>query len=107
MLVICGLIFLFGGMIMKIWSSKERNGWYGYRTPLSTSSDEAWKLAQKHCAKMMLKYGFIMIVIGLSIYFYLQIGRYTEGLLVIEQLTLLLFLFLIIFFIHHYLKRIL
>src|SRR5690554_2093359 len=105
MLVICGLIFLLGGMIMKIWPPKEINMLYGYRTRLSTSSDRAWKLAQKHSANTMLKYGLIMIIIGLAIYFYSKTGRYTEELFIIEQLFFLLFIFLLIFSTHQYLKR--
>ncbi len=108
MLFICGLIFLLGGFAMKIWPPKKINMWYGYRTTLSTSSDRAWQLAQKHSAKMMLKYGLVMMVIGLVNYFYSLTGRYSEELLFIELIVFLpLFVFLIIFSTHLYLKRML
>lgn len=106
MLAICGLVFLLGGVIMKIWPPKEINMLYGYRTPLSTSSDRAWKLAQKHSAQMMLKYGLVMLGIGLVLHFYSLTGRYSEKLLLIELIILLpLFIFLMIFSTHRYLKR--
>src|SRR5690625_2970070 len=105
MLVICGLIFLLGGMIMKIWPPKEINMWYGYRTSLSTSSDRAWKLAQKHNAKMMLVFGFIMIMLGLITKSLPQNNDIKFVLVLIELVILLLFTVLTMISTHQYLKN--
>jgi len=48
------MISLIGAFLMKIWPPKEINDWYGYRTPLSKSSEQAWRLA--HNTKALFKY---------------------------------------------------
>jgi len=106
MLFICGFIFLLGGLVMKIWPPKEINMWYGYRTSLSTSSDRAWQLAQKHSTKMMLNYGLVMVVIGLVTKLISRLGDVVSDLILIELVILLpLFIVLIMYSTHQYIKK--
>lgn len=108
MLLLSGITFFLLGIAMKIWPPKKINSWYGYRTPLSTSSDRAWKLAQKHSVKAMFKYGFIMTIVGLFTGFYLLKERYVPFILLSELIILLpLFTVLMILSTHNYLKEIL
>jgi len=80
--------------------------WYGYRTSLSTSSDRAWQLAQKHNAKMMLVYGLMMIMIGLLTKSLSQTNDIETALVLIELIFLLpFFTVLIMYSTHRYLKK--
>lgn len=108
MLLTCGLIFFLAGVVMKVWPPKEINMWYGYRTSLSTSSDRAWQLAQKHNTKMMLIHGLIMIMIGLMTKFLSQ-NNDIETVLILIELIILLPLFTVVIMIstHRYLKKML
>ena len=47
---------LIAGIILKIRPPKNINGIYGFRTKLSTSSQEAWDYSQKVCANSLLIY---------------------------------------------------
>lgn len=106
MLFISGIIFLLCAMIMKLWPPKKINMWYGYRTTLSTSSDQAWDLAQEHSTKAMFKYSLIMMVVGLFSGFYIVTDNFVVVMLIIELVVLLpLFTILMILSTHNYLKR--
>ena len=43
---------------------KKINSWYGYRTNLSTSSQEAWDFANRHCATIFIKVGIVMLAVS-------------------------------------------
>lgn len=94
------------GIVMKIWPPKKMNMLYGYRTTLSTSSEEAWNLAQKHSPKAMLRYGVIMIVIGIFTGRYIITDPNTPIMFIVELFVLVpLFSVLMILSTHRYLKR--
>lgn len=108
MLFISGFIFLLCGIFMKFKPPKKINMWYGYRTPLSTSSDRAWQLAQQHSTKAMFKYSLIMMLVGLFTGIHSLTERYVTEIILIEVIILLpLFTILMILSTHKYLKRML
>lgn len=108
MLFISGITFFIGAMVMKYKPPKKINMWYGYRTPLSTSSERAWHLAQKHSTKAMFKYSFIMVFIGLFSGSYIITDQYVVALLLLELVILLpLFTLMMLLSTHNYLKRML
>ncbi len=49
---------------MKKWPPKHINDLYGHRTKRSRKSPAHWNFAQKLSAKLMIKYGLIMMVIS-------------------------------------------
>lgn len=106
MLFLSGIIFFLLAIVMRVYPPKKINAWYGYRTPLSTSSDQAWKLAQRHSPKAMFRYSLLMIFVGLFTGFYLLTDRFTPVILVIELIILLpLCTIGMILSTHRYLKR--
>lgn len=46
------LIMIIFGRIFKKSAPKDINYVYGYRTPMSTSSKEAWEFAHKYMGKL-------------------------------------------------------
>ena len=46
-----------------VFPPKKINGHYGYRTKASMKSQEAWDVAQKCSAKMMLVFGILCLVV--------------------------------------------
>ncbi len=62
---LCGLIFLFAGIVQTKFPPKKINSLYGYRTSSSMRSQEAWDYAQKYSAKVSIWVGVIMIIFGL------------------------------------------
>jgi uncharacterized membrane protein len=49
-----GPLLLAVGVIMKIFPPRNINGFYGYRTPRSMRSLEAWREANAFCANAMI-----------------------------------------------------
>lgn len=63
--LLVGIVFFIVGMIMKIWPPKKINALYGYRTGSSMKSQERWDFAQWYSARLMIKSGAALTVIGL------------------------------------------
>lgn len=64
------LIFLGISILFYIFQPKERNGIYGYRTPLSQKNDRNWKFANQTAAKWLLGLSLItLFVTGVTAYF--------------------------------------
>lgn len=40
---------------------KNINGFYGYRTPMSSKNMDTWKFAHEYCGKLWWKIGWIML----------------------------------------------
>lgn len=58
-----GVIVVLVGIIFWVFPPKKINGHYGYRTKASMKSQEAWDVAQKCSAKMMLVFGILCLVV--------------------------------------------
>lgn len=63
-LFILPVITLIVGIISKKNPPKEINGFRGYRTALSKSSQEAWDYANMRSAQIMIKGSLIALAIG-------------------------------------------
>ncbi len=55
------LMIIFGGIFKKS-APKDINYIYGYRTPMSTSSKEAWEFAHKYMGRLWLIFGIIILI---------------------------------------------
>src|SRR5476649_743837 len=64
---VLGLVFLIIGLIQHYNPPKKINNWYGYRTTISQSSQEAWDEANRYSANYMIKLAIAMIIIGIVI----------------------------------------
>jgi uncharacterized membrane protein len=62
---ITGPLFMVLGYYFSKFPPKKINNIYGYRTPRSMKSQEAWDFAQVYGAKKMMLAGLIMLVAGL------------------------------------------
>lgn len=59
-----GPLFILLGYYFSKFPPKKINNIYGYRTPRSMKSQEAWDFAQVYGAKKMMVAGLIMLVAG-------------------------------------------
>ena len=59
-----GPLFIVLGYYFAKFPPKKINNIYGYRTPRSMKSQEAWDFAQVYGAKKMMVAGLIMLVAG-------------------------------------------
>lgn len=62
-----GAIFALVSLIQMRFQPKKINSLYGYRTPLSMKNQANWDEGNRYSAKLMLKMGIILVVIGLII----------------------------------------
>jgi uncharacterized membrane protein len=62
---ITGPLFILLGYYFSKFPPKKINNIYGYRTPRSMKSQEAWDFAQVYGAKKMMLAGLIMLVAGI------------------------------------------
>lgn len=60
-----GAIFILAALIQKRFPPKKINSLYGYRTPLSMKHQQNWEEGNRYSAKLMLKLGFFLLVVGL------------------------------------------
>lgn len=58
-----GIIIVLVGILLWAYPPKKINELYGYRTKASMKSQEAWDVAQKCSAKMMLVFGALCLVV--------------------------------------------
>lgn len=59
-----GPLFIVLGYYFAKFPPKKINNFYGYRTPRSMKSQEAWDFAQVYGAKKMMVAGLIMLAAG-------------------------------------------
>jgi uncharacterized membrane protein len=59
-----GIIFIVTALILLRFPPKKINYFYGYRTPASMKSQEAWDFSQKYSATKMLQLGFFLVAIS-------------------------------------------
>lgn len=72
--LLCGIIFMIGGLVMYFFPPKKINSLYGYRTSSSMKSQQAWDFAQRFSAIKLLQIG---AVLGLSSFlqFFIKIEK--------------------------------
>ncbi|MBP0724168.1 SdpI family protein [Bacillus sp. RG28] len=61
---IIGLTFIITGLFLKHKPPKEINDYYGYRTFRSMKNIELWNEANQLSAKIMIKNGYIIMILG-------------------------------------------
>ena len=71
----CGLIFLIGGLLFKMFPPKKINWIYGYRTSSSMRNIDTWRTANKYSANFMVIEGIILTIIGLITFLIPNIGK--------------------------------
>ncbi len=76
LLLLLGSIYVITGMITKTFPPKKINALYGYRTPSSIKSQQAWDFAQKYSSDKMIQAGLFLIVIS---FLKIIIGNNYEG----------------------------
>jgi uncharacterized membrane protein len=59
-----GLTFIIAGLFLKHKPPKEINDFYGYRTFRSMKNIELWNEANQLSAKIMIKNGYIIMILG-------------------------------------------
>lgn len=64
-LILTGVIFVMGGLIMKKHPPKTINGFYGYRTTKSMKNQDTWDFSQPFAAKKMIQYGWQICLLSL------------------------------------------
>lgn len=64
-------VLLAVALTFRYFPPKEVNSWYGYRTPRSMRSPEAWKAANEHSSKAILQLALIAPVLQALSYFLL------------------------------------
>lgn len=57
-----GIAFIIMALIMRRFPPKKINDLYGYRTPSSKKSQEAWDFSQKYSAVKMFQLGLLLFV---------------------------------------------
>ncbi|WP_299016512.1 SdpI family protein [uncultured Polaribacter sp.] len=67
--LIVGGIFVFVGVILKIFAPKERSFLFGYRTPSSMKSNEHWVFAQEYSSTKSLQIGLFLWLVVLINFF--------------------------------------
>lgn len=60
-----GTIFMVFGLWLKVYPPKQINHIFGYRSPLSKSSKEAWIEGNKFSGKLLLVGGVIIMILTL------------------------------------------
>ncbi len=80
-----GPLILVLGIIFRVYLPKKINGVYGYRTPRSMKSQEAWDYSNELSFNLMIGAGAITTLVQGSLYFFLDFGTLvmvTSGVLV-------------------------
>lgn len=60
-----GIVILIIGWIMVKYPPKKINYLYGYRTEASMKNQQTWDEANRFSARLMIKIGWILILVGL------------------------------------------
>ncbi|MFN5323858.1 MAG: SdpI family protein [Bacteroidota bacterium] len=83
---ITGPLFILLGYYFSKFPPKKINNIYGYRTPRSMKSQEAWDFAQVYGAKKMMLAGLIMLVAGILLLTF----NLTENIAAVLSISILL-----------------
>jgi uncharacterized membrane protein len=63
------IVFIIAGLIMLKFPPKSINLLYGYRTFSAMKSKERWDFAQKYSSKEMIKWGILLLLVGILLNF--------------------------------------
>lgn len=67
--VLCGVIYLITGMLMKRFPPKKINDFYGYRTTRSKKSQAHWDFAQLESSKYIIQTAYYCLLISIPFFF--------------------------------------
>ncbi|MDI9309256.1 MAG: SdpI family protein [Limnohabitans sp.] len=62
--IMIGNLYVITSLITIVFPPKKINSWHGYRTPASMKSEAKWNFTQKNSSYLMLKTGFILLLIS-------------------------------------------
>lgn len=94
--VLPGLVFFILGLILRFFPPKKINMIYGYRTPFSLKTIDTFRFANQLSGRLMINFGIISMMIGLSITFFFRIYQNTQALLAVAQTLIISVLVLIL-----------
>ena len=85
MIYIVAIVFISGGIIMKVFPPKFDSGIYGFRTKKSSKNKENWVIAQKKSSNYIIFFGIFDFVLTFINYTFVKNNLYydLQGLLVI------------------------
>ncbi len=63
-LLVGGIILLIAGIILKLFSPKKINSFYGWRSNYAQKNQETWDEAQRYGAKQLMYGGIIATIVG-------------------------------------------
>lgn len=63
MIYIVAILFISGGIIMKVFPPKFDSGIYGFRTKKSSKNKENWEIAQKKSSNYIIFFGMFDFVL--------------------------------------------
>lgn len=63
MIYIVAIVFISGGIIMKVFPPKFDSGIYGFRTKKSSKNKENWAIAQKKSSNYIIFFGIFDFVL--------------------------------------------
>ena len=61
--ILPGSIFFIVGILMKYFTPKYPNLWFGYRTPFSVKNEQTWKEANSYSANLAIAFGILNAII--------------------------------------------
>lgn len=70
LLLLPGVFLLCVGLIAIIYPPKRVNWWYGYRTPRSMRSQEAWEDSNRLAARLIVAVGVLSLNTGVTCGFF-------------------------------------
>ncbi|MBK3495131.1 SdpI family protein [Viridibacillus sp. YIM B01967] len=92
--MLIGIIFILSGLMLLYKPPKDINGLYGYRTKRSMKNMTLWKEGNEYSAKLLIKYGVLILLLGSVLSFLVKRTEY--ALLSIVSLMVMLAIFIIL-----------
>jgi uncharacterized membrane protein len=85
-----GVIFLIAGYIQKWYPPKTINGLYGYRTDSSMKNQQTWDEANRYSTRIMIRYAWIMLTVGIAITLPMEFIRVKEDVFTLIKVSLMI-----------------
>ena len=64
MIYVVAIVFISGGIIMKVFPPKFNSGIYGFRTKKSSKNKENWEIAQKKSSNYIIFFGILDFILA-------------------------------------------